>query len=313
MLINVNSSTNSKLSQQKILITGADGMLGRAFQAMLALHYPSASVHATKHEDLDVTDLETVLRHVTNRYNFIIHCAADVNADRCEAFPEQCHQIQVQGTLNVLKLAAESNAKIFYPQSFLIFPGGEDPINESTVPEPKSVYGRCKLEAEMHVLSSSPERLVVRMAGFFGGDEKDKNFVGKFTRHLAELLRQGTRTYAVGDRIWQPTYTEDLARNSLLLLDQGQQGVWSMGSVGEASFFDLAQECVRQLGLENRIEIVPALQSAISASDVARRPDRAVMSNERLLSSGLCLQRPWKESLKEYLSRPWFKSLFSNI
>ncbi len=295
------------------MVTGADGMLGRAFQAILTKHYPSVMVYAIPHEALDVTDRKAVLRHVAEGYDFIIHCAADVNADRCEAFPERCHQIQVEGTLNVLELAAGSNSKMFYPQSFLIFSGGETPIDESTNPDPQSVYGRCKLEAERRILSAQPEALVVRMAGFFGGDEKDKNFVGKFTRQLVDLLKDGRSSYAVGDRVWQPTYTEDLAKNSLLLLDQGMQGVWSMGSVGEASFYDLAQECVRQLGLEARIQIVPASQDMISSGDVARRPDRAILSNERLISSGLFLQRPWQASLKEYLSRPWFQFLFSEV
>lgn len=303
----------SHLFRKKVMVTGADGMLGRAFQAILASHYPSTTVYALPHEVLDVTDRQAVLKHVAEGYDFIVHCAADVNADRCEKLPERCHEIQVQGTLNILELAAESNSKIFYPQSFLIFSGGDNLIDESTEPDPKSVYGRCKLEAEKQILLAQSEALVVRMAGFFGGDEKDKNFVGKFTRQLVELLKEGRTTYAVGDRVWQPTYTEDLAKNSLLLLDQGMRGVWSMGSVGEASFYDLARECVDQLGLKNRIEIIPASQEKVNAEDVARRPSRAVLSNERLISNGLFLQRTWQASLREYLARPWFQSLFSNV
>lgn len=303
----------SQLSHSKVLITGADGMLGRAFQAILARDYPFTVVCACSHEQLDVTNRAAVLARISQEYDFIIHCAAEVNADRCEAFPERCYEVQVRGTLNVLELAAASRAMVFYPQSFLIFSGGDDLIDESSLPAPQSVYARCKLEAEQRILSAHVASLVVRMGGFFGGDEKDKNFVGKLTRHLVHLLRDGTRTYSVGDRVWQPTYTEDLARNSLVLIDRGQQGIWSMACIGEATFFDLARRCVSLLGFDSLIEIIPADKMHITAADIARRPERALISNERLISNGFCLQRPWEESLAEYLSRPWFKSLFSNI
>jgi dTDP-4-dehydrorhamnose reductase len=303
----------SHLSNKKVMVTGADGMLGRAFRAELTKHYPLAKVFAFPHEALDVTDRQAVLKHTYESYDFIIHCAADVNADRCETFPDRCHQIQVQGTQNVLELAAATNSKVFYPQSFLIFSGGDTLIDENTLPDPKSVYGRCKLDAEKLILSVQPNALVVRMAGFFGGDEKDKNFVGKFTRHLVSLLNETKSTYPVGDRVWQPTYTEDLAKNSLLLLDRDMRGVWSMGSVGEASFYDLAKECVRLLGFDHRIEIIPAEKNKIQAEDVARRPERAVLSNQRLIESGFFLQRPWRNSLADYLARPWFQSLFKNV
>jgi dTDP-4-dehydrorhamnose reductase len=301
------------LPHSTVLITGADGMLGRAFQSVLAREYPTTMVRACLREQLDVTDIDAVLAHRSQGCDLIIHCAAVVNADRCEEFSDRCHQVQVRGTQNILELAVETGAKVFYPQSFLIFSGGDDLIDEATVPAPQSVYGRCKLEAEQQIRSAQVESLVVRMAGFFGGEEKDKNFVGKFTRHLVTLLRDKVGSYAVGDRIWQPTYTVDLARNSLLLLDRGQTGVWSMACEGEASFREVASECVRLLGLEERIAIIPAAADFIAAADIAPRPCRAIMSNARLQAAGLCLQRHWRDALAEYLDQPWFHSLFRHL
>lgn len=302
-----------ELDGSTVIVTGANGMLGSAFREVLAKDYPGCAVRAFGRDELDVTDAAAVMKLTSLRPGCIIHCAADVNADRCEADPERCREIQVGGTANMIALATAAGAKVLYPQSFLIFAGGDAVIDEDTVPDPQSIYGRCKLEAEELVRSAAIEALVIRMGGFFGGDEKDKNFVGKFTRKLVELLRQGVAGYAVGDRVWQPTYTVDLARNSLLLLDQGQTGVWSMACEGEASFRDLAVECVRCLGLQERIDIVAAPTSAIAAADVAVRPPRAVMSNARLRDAGLCLQRPWRDALAEYLSRPWFHALFDTI
>jgi dTDP-4-dehydrorhamnose reductase len=150
------------------------------------------------------------------------------------------------------------------------------------------------------------------MGGMYGGDEKDKNFVGKFTRHVLELLKSGVDSYSVGNRVWQPTYTNDLARNSLLLLDHNKEGIWTMACEGEASFFDLANRCISLLGLNDKIEIKRANDHEILHKDIAMRPERICLNNKKLIDSNLSLMRPWEDALKEYLSRPWFDSLYQH-
>ena len=300
----------SALANKRVLITGADGMLGRAFQAVLASAYPSTVVLARTRQQLDVTLRDQVFAERVYQIDAIIHCAADVNADRCEAMPEQCRTIQVDGTQNVIDLAKACNATMFYPQSFLIYGGNAADVDENTPPDPKSTYARCKLEAERLLASSGVRSLVVRMGGFFGGEERDKNFVGKFTRKIQALLHEGAGTYGVGTRVWQPTFTEDLARNSLLLMDSAQSGVWCMSCEGHASFHELACHCIRVLKLDRRMKIAPIDAHAVETPDTAYRPNRVIMSNAKLKQAGLYTQRPWQDAIAEYLSRPWFQSLF---
>ncbi|HSV30091.1 MAG TPA: NAD(P)-dependent oxidoreductase, partial [Candidatus Omnitrophota bacterium] len=265
-----------ELNGKTILITGGAGMLGRAFAEVLA-GYP-CNVVAKSHEELDVTDRDAVM---AERADVIVHCAADVNAERCEDDPAQTRRVQVDGARNVADLARATGARLFYPQSFLIFDGKHLPISEHTPPAPLSVYGRCKLEAEQ-VLMQVPGTIVVRMAGFFGGEEKDKNFVGLFTRKIAQLLAEGVDHYAVGDRVWQPTWTVDLARNSALLLDEGKTGLYTMSCHGEASFWELAAACVEELGIGHRMRIDKVSAAQVARAEKAKRPDRAVMDNRRL-------------------------------
>ena len=149
------------------------------------------------------------------------------------------------------------------------------------------------------------------MGGFFGGDSKDKNFIGKLTRKVQELIAGGITEYAVGTRIWQPTYTLDLAQNTLLLLENGESGTWSMASEGKASFYELAKAFVSILGLNEKLNIVQANMEDIEAADTARRPTAALLSNEQLRAAGLCMQRHWETALEEYLTRPWFKTQFT--
>lgn len=281
-------------------------MLGRGFRDVLSS--VPCNIVALDHRTLDVTDREAVLRQADAGPDLILHCAALVDADGCERDPERCRQVQVVGTAHIVELAGRCGARVFYPQSFLIFDGQQLPVTEDTVPAPGSAYARHKLEAEHRVLRDVSGALVVRMAGFFGGDEKDKNFVGKFTRHLRTMRARHERHYVVGSRIWQPTYTLDLARNTLLLLARQCTGLYNMGAAGEASFVDVASACVQFLGLEDEIELVAGDPSA-ALNEAARRPPRLVLATERLDREGLNRQRPWRDALREYLARPFFDDL----
>jgi dTDP-4-dehydrorhamnose reductase len=300
------------LSGKTVIVTGADGMLGRAFVEALS-GIPGLCVNALGHAQLDVTDREKVLGLVDVAPDFIVHCAADVDAERCESNPKRCWDVQVSGTGNVAELASSSGSKVLYPQSFLIFDGREVPIVEDTPPVPLSVYGRCKYEAEELLRSRVPGALVIRMGGFFGGDEKDKNFVGKFVRHLHHLIADDVRSFEVGDRVWQPTYTLDLAQNSLLLLAHSKEGIYNMACHGRASFHELAAACVEELGLGHRISIVPVSEAEVVDTERAHRPAIGVMENRRLQAEGLDRQRPWRQALAQYLSRPYFRSMFASF
>lgn len=293
------------LSGRSILITGADGMLGRAFREVLS-EVGDAMVDAVSHGRLDVTDRDAVLSWADRRPDVILHCGGLALADECERHPERAREVHLGGTRNVTELARRCGARVFYPQSVFIFDGQELPVTEETVPAPTFVYGCVKLEAERHLLAHLPRALVVRMAGFFGGDDRDKNFVGQFRQTLVEVLDGDGGQVEVGDRVWQPTYTLDLARNALLLLADGCSGVYHMGSIGEASFFDVATTCVEALGLGGRVDVRARPSAVFDVGEAARRPARMVTANRRLEREGRCRQRPWADALVEYLSRPYF-------
>ena len=303
-------NTISKLSGKKILITGAGGMLGTAFKETLENYVPDCKILALTKENLDVTDREQVLTYVNEKPNYILHCAGKVNADYCEEHQNESYEIIVKGTSNVIELAKLTRSKLLYPQSFLIYDGNILPINEDTKPKPLSVYGKHKLEAELYALKDLSEVLVVRMAGFFGGREKDKNFVGKIVSQIAKLVQDGESSIEIGNRIWQPTYTNDLALNCLLLLSEEKNGKYNMASHGQASFYELAKEIVSLLGVKNKIKIIPVDSSKFSKKEKAKRPLLALIENKRLKKEGLDCQRRWEDSLKEYLSHQFFKNLF---
>lgn len=308
--MNIDAKELSFFNDKTVLITGAGGMLGLAFTNLLKQNAPHCKLISLAHQELDVTNSSTVLNLAkSNSFDAVIHCAANVNADYCEEHEQECFDVQVTGVKNVMALAALSNAKFFYPQSFLIYGENDGIVDEDTLPSPLSVYGRCKYEAEKMLLKDYANTIIVRMGGFFGGEEKDKNFVGKFIPHIAGLIKKGQPQQEIGPRVWQPTYTLDLAYNSLVLIAKNKNGIYNMAAHGQASFYNLAKEVTKCLNIDSKIAIVPADGNAINKKDIATRPSKLVMQNKRLQSEGLDFQRGWKESLHEYLNNPYFKNL----
>jgi dTDP-4-dehydrorhamnose reductase len=297
-----------QLPRTRFLITGGDGMLGNSFARMLQSYAPHCELRALGKSELDVTRAEQLSSHAEwIRGGWILHCAALVNVEECAKQPDLARDVIVEGTRHISALALGSGARVFYPQSFLIYDGQPHPIAEDQPPKPLSLYGQLKAEAERNILAADPASLVVRMAGFFGGESRDKNFVGKLIPHLAELMRKGEASFAVGDRLWQPTWTDDLALNSLGLIAQGKSGVYQMACHGEASFFDLTSAIVKELGWGPAIEIKKVPASQVNQHELGGRPSKAVLSCSRIQEEGMDIQRPWRDALREYLASAYFE------
>ncbi|MFC4291152.1 SDR family oxidoreductase [Sphingorhabdus arenilitoris] len=291
---------------KKILITGGKGMLGRSAAKMAGL-FPRFDVRALGHDELDVTDEKAVMSHADwVAGGWIFHCAAKVNVEGCAQDPEGARNTIVGGTRNAAKLALESGARLLYPQSFLVYDAKTCPIAEDAQPSPLSLYGELKYEAENIVAEMLPDPLMIRMAGFFGGEAADKNFVGRIIPVIHKAMMDGAKSFDVGDRVWQPTWTDDLAYNALHMMDRGASGYYQMACLGSASFAELAHEITVALGWSAQISINTVSASAVSGDELGKRPDAAILSCKRLADDRMNLQRSWQASLHAYLRHPYF-------
>jgi dTDP-4-dehydrorhamnose reductase len=306
-----NSGELADLSGKTVIITGGGGMLGTAFNEILGQYVSGPQICCLSREELDVTNYSAVMRLEKQKPDLILHCAAIVNADYCEEHQDEAYRVKITGTKNIIEIAKKTGAPVFFPQSFLIYDGLQTPITEETKPNPLSVYGKLKLQAEQLILREIPNSLIVRMAGFFGGREVDKNFVGKFVRHIAKVIKEGQTSMEVGDRVWQPTYTNDLAYNSLILLAAGKKGIYCMSSHGKASFYELSCEIIKELNLDGKFKIQRVAAQKVSENEKATRPGAAIIENKRLISEGLDRQRTWQDSLRDYISQPYFRELLT--
>lgn len=292
----------SVLCGKKILITGAGGMLGTAFVNQIYKYIPDPRVLALSRNQLDVCNDDHLEKIKAENPDIIIHCACLVNADMCEIQPDVARNIIVSGTKNITKIAQHCESQIIYPQSFLIFSGDAPLVDEMTQPSPLNEYGRLKLEAEMEMLRQLPNSMSLRLGGFFGGGEKDKNFIGKFMA-LIKKAKQSNQSYLeIGNRVWQPTYTQDIAANSLLLLAKKKSGVYCMAAHGSATFYEVAKETINILGLEDQITLGEIDASLFVMKEAAARPPAVIMQNKRLIKENMDRQRVWSSALKSYLS-----------
>jgi dTDP-4-dehydrorhamnose reductase len=298
--------TTQEIPMTRFLVTGGAGMLGRDFGNEIA-NVPGLQGTALGKDALDVRDESAMLAAAPMaEAGWLVHCAATVNVEGCARDPDAARETIVGGTVNAIALAKAAGARLFYPQSFLVYDGRENPIAETEVPRPLSLYGELKYEAQQRIEDALPDALIVRMAGFFGGEAADKNFVGRIIPAMHAAILRGESRFQVGDRVWQPTWTRDLAFNSLHLMLADCRGRYQMACHGEASFAELSQEIVVALGWSDRLQVDPVDSAAVSANELGRRPDRAVLSCTRLQDERLDLQRDWRATLHAYLRHPFF-------
>lgn len=281
-------------------------MLGREFDAE-AQRLGDVTVAAPGREELDVRDGAAMLAMAPEiEGGWIVHCAALVDVEGCARDPEAARLTIVEGTRNAVALAKAAGARLFYPQSFLVYDGATNPIPELETPRPLSLYGQFKCEAEQAIRDELDDVLIVRMAGFFGGEDKDKNFVGRIIPIMFAAMQRGETVFKVGDRVWQPTWTRDLAMNSLHLMLARASGTWQMACHGQATFADIANEIVQALGWADQFAVETVNASLVAQSELGRRPDVAVLSCQRLRAEGMDLQRDWRSTLHAYLRHPFF-------
>ncbi len=303
-LANLRSRTQLKLSNKTILITGANGMLGSGFVQILKYLSKSNIIISTTRSQLDVRNKSHFNQYDNLDIDIIIHCAAIVNADYCEDNPDESNTTIVEGTKNVVAFAQRNKCLIIYPQSFLIFGNENEEVDEESNAVPISVYGQHKLKAENCIKESGVQYLILRLGGFFGGYSKDKNFVGKIVPHMFRISKSEIRTLQIGDRIWQPTYTIDIAYNVLLLTENEITGMFNIASKESASFFDVCEVINETLNLDLSLEKVSYLNVEKNAS--APRPKKLLLNTKLLSKTGWNKQDYWDKSLIKYLDNTFF-------
>jgi len=275
-----------------MLLTGHRGQLGRAlYRAAGAVGWPVAGVDLP---ELDITDGMATARAIRAfAPEVIVNCAAFTAVDAAEAKEVEAFQLNAGAVEQLAGVAAEVGALLVQISTDYVFDGTlARPYREEDEACPLSVYGRSKLAGELAAMGA-PRWLVVRTAWLFG--HGGRNFVEAIRSQLAG----GARTLrVVHDQTGSPSYAEDVAGALVRLLEVGARGVVHVVNEGSATWFEVAQEIVAQLGAA--AEVVPI--STRESQRPAARPAYSVLDTSRLRSLVGESLPPWQDALRRYLA-----------
>ncbi|MDR1167718.1 MAG: dTDP-4-dehydrorhamnose reductase [Heliobacteriaceae bacterium] len=260
----------------KVLVTGADGMLGQDLCPVL--EDEGYFVVETNKSSLDVTDFNAVERVLSReKPDLVIHCAAYTDVDGAEADLKTAETVNAAGTENAAKVCAKLGAVMVYISTDYVFDGEKtEPYTPEDTPNPLNNYGLTKLKGEEAVKKYCEKYYIVRTSWLYG--HYGKNFVETMLSYDGDVIR------VVDDQTGCPTWTVELANGILKILDK-PYGIYHICGSGQTSRYGFAKE----IG----VNALPC--STEDFPRPAKRPKYSVMDN-----GGTC--QNWKSALKDYLA-----------
>lgn len=277
---------------RKIVVTGADGMLGSEVVDALADTHEVVGVDLG---ELDITDEEATRSLLVGvAPDCVVNCAAYTDVDGAEAERELAFEVNARGAGNVARAGAEAGAFLVHVSTDYVFDGTKaGPYTEGDRPSPINVYGESKLEGEREIERASVDSLIVRTAWLYG--HRGRNFV----EFVLDAAAEARPLRIVEDQRGAPTNARDLAIVLRELVVRRPRGVIHATNSGSCSWFEFAGEILGAAGCRD-IVAEPIASAALDRP--APRPHNSVLSLQRLSSVLGWDPRPWQEALREYVS-----------
>jgi dTDP-4-dehydrorhamnose reductase len=279
----------------RYLLVGSGGMLGHDLRAALDGH----SVSAPSHTELDITD-RAQCRAAVEGHDIVINAAAYTAVDAAEDDEAEAMRINAVGPENLALACAETGAVLVHYSTDYVFSGdGDGPYAEEAPLAPVSAYGRSKAEGERRAQAANPTgTIILRTAWLYG--EHGPNFV----RTMVRLYRENGHLTVVNDQHGQPTWSRDLAQQTVRMLATGiRSGVLHGTSGGATTWHGFAQAIVDNLGGDPSV-VAPTSSAAFARP--ARRPTNSVLGHEGWARLGLEPMRHWRAALDDAMATVTF-------
>jgi dTDP-4-dehydrorhamnose reductase len=283
-----------------ILITGSKGQLGLEISSRL-FERKDASVFLTDEAELDITDIESVIKTVKKiKPSIIINCAAYTAVDKCETDVDIAYKVNAIGPRNLAIASLETKARLVHISTDYVFDGegikdaagNNRPYIEFDEPNPQTVYGKTKLEGEKFVRGITPYHFILRTAWLYG---EGNNFV----RTMLKLAKENDVVNVVNDQYGSPTSTRELARTILAVMDTDNYGVFHATCEGQCTWYEFTQEIFRLKGIKTKIQPVTSEEFPRPA----KRPKYSVLDNYMFRLTTKHWLNNWKDEIKTYLKR----------
>ena len=277
----------------RILVTGVKGQLGH--DVVNEMKKRGLDPVGVDLEEMDITDKEACVKVITEaKVDAVIHCAAYTAVDAAEDNVELCRKVNSQGTRNIAEVCRDLDIKMMYISTDYVFDGqGTRPWEPDDARNPLNVYGQTKYEGELAVEELVKKFFTVRIAWVFGVNGKN------FIKTMLRIGKERGAASVEDDQIGSPTYTYDLARLLVDMIQTEKYGRYHATNEGLCSWYEFACEIFRQAGMD-QVKVTPVHTSEYPASK-AKRPMNSRMSKEKLTENGFERLPEWKDAVGRYL------------
>ncbi len=298
----------------KVLVTGVAGQLGhdvmnelykRGYEGVgsdIAPQYSGAddgtAVTKMDYVQMDITNSEEVTETIKKvNPDVVVHCAAWTAVDLAEESEnkEKVMAINVGGTENIARVCKELDCKMVYISTDYVFDGyGTRPWEEDCKDyAPLNVYGESKLMGEKVVSLNLEKYFIVRIAWVFGVNGNN------FIKTMLKVGKKFDTLKVVNDQIGTPTYTYDLSRLLVDMIETDKYGYYhATNEGGYISWYDFACEIFKQAGYKTKVNPVTTEEYGVSK---ARRPFNSRLNKTKLVDNGFTPLPDWKDALSRYL------------
>lgn len=279
---------------KNILITGSNGQLGNELRK-LSRHYTGFNIIFTDLPELDITN-RTACESLIRKHNieFLINCAAYTSVDKAESEPELAFKLNKEAPAILSELATEHHFSLVHISTDYVFNGQHfEPYTEQNIPNPESVYGKSKLAGEQGILRSAANAIIIRTSWLYSA------FGHNFVKTVLRLAKQNKHIKIVFDQIGSPTYSADLAKTILEIIENHNikgRSIYHYSNEGVCSWYDFANAIIELSGL--KCKVIPIRSNDFPTP--ASRPPYSVLDKAKI-KQDFKIQIPWwKDSLKVY-------------
>lgn len=292
---------------EKILVTGANGLLGQAiirqlsdknYQVVATGRGPDriATTFNGKYvyRDVDITngpDIEKLI--LEQKPDIIVHAAAMTQVDQCELHKQECYNINVTATRFIIDAAKAVNARFIFVSTDFVFDGSSGPYSEDDEPAPVNYYGSTKMVAEKAVMESGLDWAIARTILVYGESPSSgrTNIIG----FVKKSLEAGNPLRMVTDQVRTPTFVEDLAAGIILIIGKKASGIFHLSGEEQMTPYDIAIETAKYFGLN---ESLISRSSSEEIKQPAVRPAKTGFNISKAKKQLGYKPTPFKEGLK---------------
>jgi dTDP-4-dehydrorhamnose reductase len=277
----------------KVLVTGAAGQLGS--QLLRTLEGSGHETIAVTRAGIDFSRPDAVADRVSEyRADWVINCAAYTQVDRAESEAELAFTVNRDSAASLARGVAAAGGRLIHVSTDFVFGGDQSrPYTEDDAAAPLGVYGRSKWEGEQGVQEALPEACILRTGWVYG--VHGNNFV----KTMLRLAKERDQLRVVDDQFGTPSWTADISRALLTLLETGPTGIWHFSNEGVASWYDFAQAILQEAGRlgfpirAGHVEPIPTHAYPTPAT----RPAFSVLDKQKIRAQLAYPIPHWRDSL----------------